>query len=93
MVIHLQTRCQKTVIGPMMDRGGFQIADPYRKIGARSERAKERKRQGRRPIPGGERRRIVARAAFASVYLREKWDLGSKAGVKIKPIHFRRGCG
>jgi len=44
LVIHLQTRCQKTDIGPMMDGGGFQIADPYRRIGARSERAKERQR-------------------------------------------------
>jgi len=93
LVIHLQTRCQKTDIGPMMDRGGFQTADPYRRIGARSERAKDRQRWGGRPIPRGERRRIVARAAFASVYLLEKWDLGSKAGVKIKPSHFRRGCG
>jgi len=31
----------------------------------------------------------MARAAFASVYLLEKWDLGSKAGVKMKPNHFR----
>jgi len=33
---------------------------------------------------------MVARAAFASVYLLEKWDLESKAGVKMKPSHFRR---
>ena len=30
----------------------------------------------------------MARAAFASTYLLEKWDLGSKAGVKMKPSHF-----
>jgi len=72
LVIHLQTRCQKTDIGPMMDGGGAQIADPYRIIGARSERPKERQRWGGRPNQGGERRRIVARAAFASVYLLEK---------------------
>ena len=89
LVIHLQTRCQKTDIWPMIDRGGFQTVDPYRRIGARSERAKERQRWGGRPIPGGERRRIVARAAFASEYLLEKWDLGSKEGVKMKPSHFR----
>jgi len=44
LVIHLQTRCQKTDIGPMMDCGGAQTADPYRRIGARSERARERQR-------------------------------------------------
>ena len=32
----------------------------------------------------------MAREAFATVYLLEKWDLGSKEGVKIKPSHFRR---
>ena len=40
----------------------------------------------------GERRRIVARAAFATVSLLRKWDLGSKEGVKIRPSHFRRDC-
>jgi len=35
----------------------------------------------------------VARVAFASVHLLEKFDLGSKAGVKMKPSHFRRDCG
>jgi len=35
----------------------------------------------------------VARAAFVSVYLLEKWDLESKAGVKLKPSHFRWDCG
>jgi len=35
----------------------------------------------------------VARAAFASVYLLEKWDLWSKEGVKIKPSHFRLDWG
>ena len=89
LIIHLQTRCQKTDIGPMIDGEGFQTADQYRRMGARSERAKERQRQGGRPIPGRERRRIVARAAFASVYLLEKWDLESKVGVKMKPSHFR----
>jgi len=44
LVIHLQTLCQKTDIGPMMDGGGFQTAAPYRRIGARSERAKARQR-------------------------------------------------
>jgi len=44
LVIHLQTRCQKTDIGPMIDGGGLQTADPYRRIGARSEPAKERQR-------------------------------------------------
>jgi len=93
LVIHLQTRCQKTDIGFMMVGGGFQAAAPYRRIGARSKHAWERQRWGGRPIPGGERRRIVARAAFARVYLLEKWDLGSKKGVKIKPSHFSRVCG
>jgi len=93
LVIHLQTRCQKMDIGPMMDGGGVQTADPYRRIGARSERAKERQRYGGRPILGGERCRIVARAAFASEYLLEKWNLGSKARVKMKPSHFRWDCG
>jgi len=77
----------------MMAGGGFQRVDPYRRIGERRERAKERQREGGRPIPGGERRRIVARAAFASRYILEKWDLGSKVGVKMKPSHFRRDCG
>jgi hypothetical protein len=36
---------------------------------------------------------MVARAAFASVYLLEKCDLGLKAGVKMKPSHFRWDCG
>jgi len=44
LVIHLQTQCQKTDIGLMIDRGGFQTADPYRRIRARSERTKERQR-------------------------------------------------
>jgi len=44
LVIHLQTRCQKKDMGPMIDGGGFQTADPYRRIGARSERATERQR-------------------------------------------------
>jgi len=61
-------------------------------------RSKERARQGEtkggwKAHPGGETRRIVARAAFASVYLLEKWGLGSKARVKMKPDHFRRDCG
>jgi len=72
LVIHLQTRCQKTDMGPTIDGRGFQTADPYRRIGARSERARERQREGGRPILGGERRRMVARAVFASVYLLEK---------------------
>jgi len=60
--------------------------------------SKERTRQGETKVggkahPGGERRRIVARAAFASEYLLEKWDLGSKAGVKMKPNYFRPDCG
>jgi len=44
LVIHLQTRCQKTDIGPRIDSGGYQTADPYMRIGARSERARERQR-------------------------------------------------
>jgi len=44
LVIHLQTQCQQTVMGPMIDGGGFQTADPYRRIGVRSERARERQR-------------------------------------------------
>jgi len=44
LVIHLQTRCQKTDIRPRIDGGGYQTADPYRRIGARSERARERQR-------------------------------------------------
>ena len=44
LVIHLQTRRQKTDIGVMIDGRGFQTADPYRRIGARSERARERQR-------------------------------------------------
>jgi len=41
LLIHLQTRCQKTAIGPMIDGGGFQTGDPYRRIEARSECANE----------------------------------------------------
>jgi len=44
LVIHLQTGCQKTDIGFMIEGGGFQAADPYRRIRARSECAKERQR-------------------------------------------------
>jgi len=83
----MQTYCvggEKTVGDPPADpspknghlvhdgRGGLHTTDLYRTIGARSERARERQRWGGRPIPGGERRRIVARAAFARVYLLEK---------------------
>jgi len=42
LVIHLQTQCLKTDSGLMIDGGGFQTADPYRRIGARSEHARER---------------------------------------------------
>jgi len=35
----------------------------------------------------------VVSAALARVYLLEKWDLGSKEKVKIKPSYFRRDCG
>jgi len=35
----------------------------------------------------------VARAAFARVFLLEKWHVGSKEGVKMKPSHFRQDCG
>jgi len=31
----------------------------------------------------------VARVVLARAYLLEKWDLGSKEGVKIKHSHFR----
>jgi len=44
LVIHLQTRCQNTDIGLMIDGGGFQTAGPYRRIGARNTRARERQR-------------------------------------------------
>ena len=44
MMINLQTRCQKKDIGFMIVGGGHQTADPYWRIGARSERAKERQR-------------------------------------------------
>ena len=44
LVIHLQTQCQKTDIWFMIDGGGFHRADPYRRIGALSERGKERQR-------------------------------------------------
>ena len=74
-------------------REGLQTADPYKSIGAKSERAKERHRWGGRPIPGGERWRIVSSAVLVRMYLLEKWDLGSKERVKIKPSHFRRVCG
>jgi len=93
LVIHLQTQCQKTDIRFMMAGGGLQTADPYRRIGARSECAKERQRWGGRPMPGGERQRIVASAALVRVYLLEKWDLRSKEGVKMKPSHFMQVCG
>ena len=92
-MINLQTRCQKTDIGCMIAGEGLQTADPYRRIGARSVHSTEKQRWGGRPIPGGERWRIVARAALVRVYLLEKWDLGSKEGVKRKPSHFRQDCG
>jgi len=44
LVIHLETRCDTTDIGPMIDWGGFQPADLYSRIRARSECAKERQR-------------------------------------------------
>jgi len=71
LVIHLQTQCQKIDIGFMIVGGGFQTV-PYRRIGARSERAKVRQRCGGRPILGGESQRIVAKAALARVYHLEK---------------------
>jgi len=92
-VMHLQTRRQKIDIGFMIVGAGFQRADPDRSIGAWSEHAKERQRWGGRPIPGGERRRMVAKTVWVRVYLRDKLDLGSKEGVKRKPSHFRRDCG
>ena len=67
LVIQLQTRRQKTDIGFMLAGAGLQTVDPYRRIGPRSERAKERQRWGGRPIPGGESQRIVASAALAEV--------------------------
>jgi len=93
LVIHLQTLRQKTDIGFMIAWGGLHMADPYRRIRAGSQRAKVTQRWGGRPIPRGERRRIVASTVLATVYLLEKWDLGSKEGVKIKPSHLRRACG
>jgi len=35
----------------------------------------------------------MASVVMARVYLLEKWDLGSKEGVKIKATHFRQTCG
>jgi len=74
-------------------RGGLNTTDPYSQIRARSERARERQRWRGRPIPVGERRRIVASSALMRVYLLEKWGLRLKEGVKMKPSHFRRDCG
>jgi len=74
-------------------RGGLQTADPFKSIGAKSERPRERQWWQGRPIPRGERRRIVASPALAMVYPLEKWDLGSKEGVKIKPSLFGQVCG
>ena len=39
LVIHLQICRQKTDIGSIMKGGGDQIMDPYKRIGARRERA------------------------------------------------------
>ena len=72
LVIHLQTRRQNTDIGFMMVGGGDQTADLYRRMGAMRERASIRHRCGERPIPGGERRRTVAKDALVSVSFREK---------------------
>jgi len=82
LVIHLQTGRQKTDIGFRMAGGGLPSTDPYRRIGARSERARGRQRWGGRPRPGGERRQIVTSAAFARVYLLEKWGLGGEVGSR-----------
>jgi len=89
LVINLQSRRQKTDISFRMAGGGLHTTDRYRRIGARSERAGNRQRWGGRPIPWGEWRRIVPSAAFARVYLLEKWGLGSNEVVKMKPSHFR----
>ena len=43
--------------------------------------------------PGGEMQRIVVNAAFARVYLLEKWDLGTKERVNMKSSYLRRVCG
>jgi len=67
LVIHLQTRRQKMDIGFRMAGGGLHTTDPYSRIGARSEGARDRQRWGGRPIPRGERLRIVASAAFEGV--------------------------
>jgi len=53
LVIHLQTRCQKTDIGPMIDGGGFQTVDPYRRMeqGANAPRRDKGRVEG--PSRGG----------------------------------------
>jgi len=104
----MQTSCvggEKTVSDPPTDpspKDGHRVQDGRRGVpdsGPIEENwSKERTRQGEakvgwKAIPGGERRRIVASAAFASVYLLEKWGLESNAGVKMKPSHFRLDFG
>jgi len=43
-VIHLETHHQNTDVGSIIEGGGDQIADPYKRIGARSERANLRQK-------------------------------------------------
>jgi len=93
LVVHLQTRRQKTDIGSMMDGGGCHTVEPYRRMGASGERARVRQRSGGRPIRGAERHLILANAAFARESLREKWALRSGDGVKRKPSHLRQFWG
>jgi len=93
LVIHQKTHCQNTDIESIMEGGGEQIADSYRRIRARSEWASLRQRPEGRPIPRDERQQMVAKAELARAYLQEKCALGSKDGVKRKPSHFRQDWG
>ena len=93
MVTQRQTLCQKTFIGSRTAGGGDHKAVPYRSIGSSRDLANLWHRKGGSPIPGGDRRFIVAKAALASVYRLEKWGRGSKVGVKRKPSHLSTGFG
>ena len=86
-MVYLQTRCQKTDIGPMIDGGGVQDRGPIKQTRSKERTCQREAEVGWKAHPGG------GEAAFASAYLLEKWDLGSKAGVKMKPNHFRWDCG
>ena len=93
LVTHRQTLYQKTFIGSRTAGGGDHKAVPYKGIGSSRDLASLWHRKGGRPIPGGDRRFIVAKAALASEYRLEKWGRGSKVGVKRKPNHLSTGLG